>query len=97
MLQEDVQLLKKLNMDAFRFSISWSRIFPRKTIPVSLVKDSLLSFFFFMRCSQSLSNRFSFFPKQSDGKKDKGVSETGVKFYNDLINELIANGHYCFC
>lgn len=30
--------------------------------------------------------------KQSDGKKDKGVSETGVKFFNDLINELIANG-----
>lgn len=30
--------------------------------------------------------------EQSDGKKDKGVSETGVKFYNDLINELIANG-----
>lgn len=28
----------------------------------------------------------------TDGKKDKGVSETGVKFYNDLINELIANG-----
>lgn len=53
--KEDVQLLKKLNMDAFRFSISWSRIFPH-------------------------------------GKKDKGVSETGVKFYNDLINELIANG-----
>ncbi|EFH58559.1 hypothetical protein ARALYDRAFT_477608 [Arabidopsis lyrata subsp. lyrata] len=53
--KEDVQLLKKLNMDAFKFSISWSRIFPH-------------------------------------GKKDKGVSETGVKFYNDLINELIANG-----
>ncbi|CAF2155646.1 probable inactive beta-glucosidase 25 [Brassica rapa] len=53
--KEDVQLLKKLNMDAFRFSISWSRIFPH-------------------------------------GKKDKGVSETGVKFFNDLINELIANG-----
>ncbi|KAH0905191.1 hypothetical protein HID58_044694 [Brassica napus] len=52
--KEDVQLLKKLNMDAFRFSISWSRIFPH-------------------------------------GKKDKGVSETGVKFFNDLINELIAN------
>ena len=28
----------------------------------------------------------------TDGKKDKGVSETGVKFYNDLIKELIANG-----
>lgn len=48
MLQEDVQLLKKLNMDAFRFSISWSRIFPRKIIVVSLVNDS---FAIIMRCT----------------------------------------------
>ncbi|XP_010549719.1 PREDICTED: probable inactive beta-glucosidase 25 [Tarenaya hassleriana] len=53
--KEDIQLLKKLNMDALRFSISWPRIFPH-------------------------------------GRKDKGVNEAGVKFYNDLINELIANG-----
>ena len=26
--QEDVDLMKKLNFDAYRFSISWSRIFP---------------------------------------------------------------------
>ena len=26
--QEDVQLMKNLNMDAYRLSISWSRIFP---------------------------------------------------------------------
>jgi len=27
-LQEDVDLMKSLNFDAYRFSISWSRIFP---------------------------------------------------------------------
>jgi beta-glucosidase/6-phospho-beta-glucosidase/beta-galactosidase len=26
--QEDVNLMKGLNFDAYRFSISWSRIFP---------------------------------------------------------------------
>jgi beta-glucosidase len=28
MLQEDVDIMKMLNFDAYRFSISWSRIFP---------------------------------------------------------------------
>lgn len=31
-VQEDIQLLKKLNMDGFRFSFSWPRIFPREYI-----------------------------------------------------------------
>ena len=30
MLQEDVQRMKEMGMDAFRFSISWSRVLPRK-------------------------------------------------------------------
>lgn len=30
LLQEDVDLMKSLNFDAYRFSISWSRIFPGK-------------------------------------------------------------------
>ena len=32
MLQEDVQLVKKIGLDSFRFSISWSRLFPSKTL-----------------------------------------------------------------
>jgi len=28
LVQEDVDLMKSLNFDAYRFSISWSRIFP---------------------------------------------------------------------
>ena len=51
--KEDVQLLKKLGIKAYRFSISWSRIFP----------DGIGS-----------------------------VNERGVKFYSDLIDELLANG-----
>ncbi|PKA66702.1 Beta-glucosidase 12 [Apostasia shenzhenica] len=51
--KEDVQLVKELGMDAYRFSISWSRVLPK-----------------------------------GRGK----VNEEGVKFYNNLINELRDNG-----
>lgn len=27
-MQEDVDIMKEFNFDAYRFSISWSRIFP---------------------------------------------------------------------
>ncbi|KAE9459849.1 hypothetical protein C3L33_08251, partial [Rhododendron williamsianum] len=53
--KEDVQLMKFMGMDAFRFSISWARILPR-------------------------------------GKLSGGVNKEGVAFYNNLIDELIANG-----
>ncbi|CAE6026083.1 unnamed protein product [Arabidopsis arenosa] len=51
----DIKLMKQLNTNGFRFSISWTRILPYGTI-------------------------------------EKGVNEEGVKFYNDLIDELLANG-----
>jgi beta-galactosidase len=50
--KEDIQLMKSMNIRAYRFSIAWPRIFPAGT-----------------------------------GE----VNEEGVQFYNDLINELIAN------
>ncbi|KAK9282878.1 hypothetical protein L1049_011103 [Liquidambar formosana] len=53
--KEDVQIMKEMGMDAFRFSISWSRLLPR-------------------------------------GKLSGGVNKKGVKFYNNLINELLSNG-----
>ncbi|KAJ0037373.1 hypothetical protein Pint_24096 [Pistacia integerrima] len=48
--KEDVKIMKEMNTDAFRFSISWSRLLPR------------------------------------------GVNKEGVKFYNNLINQLLSNG-----
>ncbi|ESQ51872.1 hypothetical protein EUTSA_v10016402mg [Eutrema salsugineum] len=53
--KDDIKLMKKLNTNGFRFSISWTRVLPYGTIK-------------------------------------KGVNEAGVKFYNDTINELLANG-----
>ncbi len=51
--KDDVALMRELGIKAYRFSISWSRIFPNGT-----------------------------------GE----INEKGVKFYSDLIDELIANG-----
>ncbi|CAI0428024.1 unnamed protein product [Linum tenue] len=53
--KEDIKLMKKIGLDSFRFSISWSRILP-------------------------------------NGKLSGGVNQVGVTFYNDLIDELLANG-----
>lgn len=50
---EDVNLLKKLGANAYRFSLSWGRIIPEGT-----------------------------------GK----INEKGVKYYDNLINELLKNG-----
>ncbi|KAH9774617.1 Beta-glucosidase 17 [Citrus sinensis] len=52
--KEDIKLMKKVGLDSFRFSISWTRILPK-------------------------------------GKISGGVNPLGVKFYKDLINELLAN------
>ncbi|RDX96751.1 hypothetical protein CR513_20548, partial [Mucuna pruriens] len=53
--KEDVGIMKYMNLDAYRFSISWSRILPK-------------------------------------GKLNGGINQEGVKYYNNLINELIAKG-----
>ncbi|KAL1324000.1 hypothetical protein AAHE18_13G056900 [Arachis hypogaea] len=53
--KEDIELMKYMNLDAYRFSISWSRILPK-------------------------------------GKLSGGVNHKGIEYYNNLINELLANG-----
>ncbi|KAK4270414.1 hypothetical protein QN277_023452 [Acacia crassicarpa] len=53
--KEDVEIMKYMNLDAYRFSISWSRILPK-------------------------------------GKLSGGINQEGIKYYNNLINELLANG-----
>ncbi|XP_020223844.1 beta-glucosidase 12 [Cajanus cajan] len=53
--KEDVGIMKYMNLDAYRFSISWPRILPK-------------------------------------GKLNGGINQEGIKYYNNLINELLANG-----
>ncbi|CAL8998520.1 unnamed protein product [Prunus brigantina] len=53
--KEDVGIMKNMGLDAYRFSISWSRVLP-------------------------------------NGKLTGGVNKEGIKYYNNLINELLCNG-----
>ncbi|KAK9029472.1 hypothetical protein V6N11_026587 [Hibiscus sabdariffa] len=53
--KEDVGIMKEMGLDAYRFSMSWSRILP-------------------------------------NGKLSGGVNKEGIAYYNNLINELLANG-----
>ncbi|XP_058073488.1 beta-glucosidase 12-like isoform X2 [Magnolia sinica] len=53
--KEDVKIMKDMGMDAYRFSISWTRILPH-------------------------------------GNLGGGVNEEGIRYYNNLINELLSNG-----
>ncbi|KAK9941266.1 hypothetical protein M0R45_017879 [Rubus argutus] len=53
--KEDVEIMKDMGFDAYRFSISWSRLLPNGTL-------------------------------------SGGVNKEGIKYYNNLINELLANG-----
>ncbi|XP_048137288.1 beta-glucosidase 12-like [Rhodamnia argentea] len=53
--KEDVEIMKEMGLDAYRFSISWSRVLPK-------------------------------------GKLEGGINKEGVKYYNNLINELLAHG-----
>ncbi|XP_027088264.1 beta-glucosidase 12 isoform X1 [Coffea arabica] len=53
--EEDIKIAKDLGLDAYRFSISWSRILPR-------------------------------------GNRNGGVNQEGIDYYNNIINDLLANG-----
>ncbi|KAJ8638097.1 hypothetical protein MRB53_012364 [Persea americana] len=53
--KEDVSIMKDIGTNAFRFSISWTRILPY-------------------------------------GRLSGGVNKAGIRYYNNLINELLSNG-----
>ncbi|XP_040994451.1 beta-glucosidase 12-like isoform X7 [Juglans microcarpa x Juglans regia] len=53
--KEDVGIMRQMGLDAYRFSISWSRVLP-------------------------------------NGRLSGGVNMEGIKYYNNLINELLAKG-----
>lgn len=57
--KEDVKLLKRMKVQAYRLSIAWSRILPK-------------------------------------GRLIGGIDENRIKYYNNIINELKANGKIYF-
>ncbi|KAL5567251.1 hypothetical protein UlMin_030415 [Ulmus minor] len=83
--QEDVEIMKGMNLDAYRFSISWSRLLPSKFI-YFFSNLYLLSFVLQIKLYIFIWLLFS------DGKLRRGVNKEGINYYNDLINELLAKG-----
>ena len=70
-------------MDAFRFSISWSRVLPRKCFLYFLTFE--VPHFPFDFSITELNS--------SDGRLSAGINEEGIQFYNNLIDELIKNSY----
>lgn len=68
--------MKDLRMDAYRFSISWSRIFPSKSHHLS--------------CDNGCFNEFVNLRCLTDGTGEANTE--GVKYYNSLIDALLAKG-----
>lgn len=80
-LQQDVGLMKDTGIDAFRFSISWPRILPCKTLPFYICSiwiyiDNLISYQYF----------------SADGTISRGINQEGVEYYNNFTNELLSKG-----
>ncbi|THU62993.1 hypothetical protein C4D60_Mb01t11010 [Musa balbisiana] len=74
--KEDVDIMKKFNFDAYRFSISWSRIFPSPHLcSIPILHHPLL-----------LDNDFCFL----DGTGE--INWEGVDYYDRLIDYLILQG-----
>lgn len=81
MLQEDVRLMYNMGLDAFRLSISWPRLIPSVCVCVcvSLLQLEFLTFTWVLKA-------FGF----SGGRGP--VNPKGLRFYKDLIDELIRHG-----
>jgi beta-glucosidase len=81
-LQEDVKLMHDMGLDAYRFSIAWSRL-----IPGNCTQDSCLLFHipFWESAAYYLC-----FDCVVDGRG--AVNPKGLEYYNNLINELLSYG-----
>jgi beta-glucosidase len=86
--------MKEIGLDAYRFSISWSRVLPSKIINLH---QFLLFVIKEIKVLEShvvgWSILFFLFLFVIDGKLSGGVNSEGIKYYNNLINELLAKGH----
>jgi beta-glucosidase len=76
-LQEDVRLMHEMGLDAYRFSISWSRLIPGTSHEPIIV--------YLLRRSSWLCTCVI-----ADGRG--AVNPKGLEYYNNLINELLKHG-----
>ncbi|XP_022877569.1 beta-glucosidase 18-like isoform X1 [Olea europaea var. sylvestris] len=83
---EDIEILHSLGVDAYRFSISWSRVLPSM---------HFLSPFERFHCSCFFLSWVVVFDKHIcdyGGGKFGGVNQAGILFYNKIIDNLLSRG-----
>jgi beta-glucosidase/6-phospho-beta-glucosidase/beta-galactosidase len=51
-LQEDVKLMSETGLEAYRFSISWSRLIPSTELLIVFIKTTLYSFLIYHTVSE---------------------------------------------
>lgn len=73
-----MKIARDLGVNAYRISISWSRILPGGLI---FYINNLVSSYVIIG-----------FDVISGGKIEAGVNGDGIHYYNNLIDELLANG-----
>lgn len=103
-MQGDVELMNDMGMDAYRFSISWSRILPGK---FTLLHFSLLFYLFKQHMNMKriffiiiyflveafyLFNYISMENWWCSGGSG-AVNQAGIDYYNKLIDAVIAKGN----
>ncbi|KAL0338770.1 UNVERIFIED_CONTAM: Oleuropein beta-glucosidase [Sesamum angustifolium] len=79
--KDDVRLMKKLGIDAYRFSISWSRILPGGRLNGSINREGIKYY-----------NDLIDLLLAQGGRLSGGINREAIKYYNDLIDLLLAQG-----
>ena len=83
-------IMKEMGLDAYRFSISWSRILPCMIVNhTSFLSSNYPLVCFAISLLFLTIGSTDYWP---DGKLKKGVNQKGVAYYHNLIDELLANG-----
>jgi beta-glucosidase len=82
MFQDDVKLMADTNLEAYRFSISWSRLIP------SIEASHRISIEVVLRYVWSLVSKSKF----ADGRGS--VNPKGLEYYNNVIDELVKHGKF---
>ena len=81
-----------MGMDAYRFSIAWSRIYP-STFFYLLKKCTVNLVEFMMNISQRIFIKLMFFYSLLVTLDGTGkINQAGIDHYNKLINALLAKG-----